>query len=998
MATNTRDQLLSSMTGKAVTWGWGAITAFSRSRLNRLLEQQFINDYGSASYLPAFSAEFKVEPTYNHVKIEKMILGKPLLSFENASLDYSIAKLTMAIVGGNYSEVREEPGEADILQSRIHIKETHSFKIEATINLSVTRGDIDRVGRVTLDLSDGVALTCNLSSSTLANEQLSASLMEYFKGLPANKRVFQLGVLSLRGYNPLTPVKFFIRTQKSPGADVRGAANEGDGAVLVFIDLASSLGGNAYPGDGSGFPYFIPDDKLSDGQDEYSAALVVNHSMLPDATDQNMALLKTLLFPGQNHFVDSSTHDPYDRIVFGNLNPKSTLYSVEPTFATIGAGQEQIFKLVNTLGEEVVNATWTSRSLNSYGPAGAGSMDGKTYTAPTRTTIGHDTLRVVVTAAYKDGEQEFQASAVLLVSYEDASISPLIAVRTLDAEAMDILGGPKKRDYTKQWRDATPIILTASGSPTDNIEWTLLDGKLGTLQGTGNTATFTLPDPSTMPDTGLINQRVRAHNLTTNQVVYSSLLLSSWRHGINISPAFAEGIEPLGKVKLTTDFSVPGTVTWDIVSGDGSVDKDGEFTASASPEPQHNVVLYTWARGDDTITGYSVIETCGFASEPHWTQLQMTVNVLDGQNGNDTKGIAYANGWQQIHLSVQLSADGGTGSLSEQEKDSLKVVDTQSGQELLLVSGDHFGLPADSTNKWAFAKQRNTFDFYGRQSSSTPPEKALTTKADDSVDLYVVTRAVDSLGRATTFHVRLVDDNYMSHDSLIPGDPAAGKVLLVPEPLPTYTLANYTFDKKRVWTQEGGILDPETGDWSYDYNYQTIDYYTLYAPGALFKYMNFELASPDLGRADINTSTIQWESDMLDEYMFSYTGYAFYPSTGIGGIEAMPEFLEFDPQLLALDKKLGSALTELQLVDGYRPSPGQLVISMHRTDDIKYVVRSDLKRKHLDKSVRFSLQDVNGNIHNLAVSFDSPTNPDSRNKLLLEVASVGDALSGVIKS
>lgn len=984
MTTNTKAQLLSSMTGNAVTWGWGAITAFSRNRLNRLLEQQFINDYNTSSYLPTFSQEFEIVSNYNYVNIEKVILGKPLLSFENASLDGSKAKLTMAIVGGNYSEVRKAPGEADILLSRVKIKEAHGFKIEATINLAVTRGDIDRVGRVTLDLSDSLELTCNLSNSSLVNEKVCEALLAYFKGLPANKRVFQLGVLSLRGYNPLTPVSFYIRTQKAPGASERDAANKGDGAVLVFINLAGSVDGRPFPGEGSAFPYFIPDDKQADGQDEYSAALVVNHSMLPYATDEDMALLTTLLFPGQNHFVVSSTHDPYDRIVFGNLNPKTTLYSVEPTFATIKAGQTKTFILKNSLGA-VVNATWASRSLNSYGAEAGGGMSGNVYTAPTRLTIGHDTLRVVVTAVYEDGGQQFQASALLLVSYEDASIYPLVAVRALDAQAVDIMGGPEKRDFTKQWRDSAPIILTASGSPADDIEWTLLDAKLGSIQATGNTATYTLPAPATMPDTGLINQRVRAHNHTTNQVIESSILLSSWRHPINLSPAFVKGVEPSGQVQLKTDSSFVGDVKWSIVSGDGHVDKDGVFTASASTEPQVNVVFYTVTRSDISLTGYSVIETSGFAAEKHWKQLQMLVKVADGLNGSQAKGAAYANGWQQIHLQVELIADGGSGALSQEEKDTLKVVHTQSNQEIEFVNGDHYGISQDSDTKWAFAKQHNTFDFYGQQPSGALTRKALLPAEANIESLYVVTRAVEEIGKTTTFHVRLTDANYLSHDSLIEGDEEAGRVFLEPMALPRFTLPDYVFEKKRVYTQEGGFQDPETGEWSYDYNYVTIDYYTLYPIRALFKYMNFEVEGDVSALTDINFSTIQWESDMLEEHMFSYTGYAFYPLTDNGDAGAAPTTLTFDPKLLELNDILKKLLENMPLDESYTPSRGQLIVSMHRTDDIKYVVRSDPKRKHLDKSVRFSLLDVNGNLHKLAVSFDSPTNPDSRNKLVLSV-------------
>ncbi|NMY39639.1 MULTISPECIES: hypothetical protein [unclassified Pseudomonas] len=56
MPNNSRDAILASMEGKSSTWGWGAITAFSRARVNNLIEQQFIEGYSEGRYFPFLKA------------------------------------------------------------------------------------------------------------------------------------------------------------------------------------------------------------------------------------------------------------------------------------------------------------------------------------------------------------------------------------------------------------------------------------------------------------------------------------------------------------------------------------------------------------------------------------------------------------------------------------------------------------------------------------------------------------------------------------------------------------------------------------------------------------------------------------------------------------------------------------------------------------------------------------------------------------------------------
>ena len=991
MSINSRDTLLASMNGENTTRGWGAITAFSRSRLNRLLEQQFINGYGKATYFPRISKNFDL-PNSRKVALENIILGQPLISFENASLDASKVTVTFRLVCGAYSEVKSLSGEPDVLLTYTKIKEPHGFTITATINLMVTRGDIDRVGRVTLDLSDAVDFTCNFGSLTGIKQEISKLLSAYFKALPAHKRIFQLGVLDLSGYNPLTPVRFYLRTQRAPGAEVSGADNVGDGAVLVFIDLAGSAAGKDFPTQSSGFRYFIPDDTLN-GQDQYSAALVLHHSMLAEANADNMALLTTLLFPGHNHFEPISTHDPHDRIVLGNLAPSITLYSVEPTFSTVQAGGTQTFIFEDGEGKQV-NATWRARSLNSFGSEGAGSMVGNVYTAAPRSSIGHDTLRVVVTGTYEKGGIKYEASALLLVAYEAASISPSVSERQVSAEASDYLPGSPKFAIAKQWINAEPIKFSASAADTDVVEWTLLDEGYGSIELTGNTVNYSLPDPSEIAGKDLFVQRVRAYNKTTQQEMVSSVLLSSWAHKVHIAPAFVENLVPHAQVQLSTDWNHPGTVTWSVVNGDGSVDENGMFTASNSSEPQTNVVLYSYMSDTGVgMSGFSVIETSGYTPQKSWDTVVITVKVIDGKSpaDNEYQGSAYANGWQQVRLQTYLVTTGGE--LSSEEIDSLEVMDFESNQPV--QNTDQFnecGIPYGSEYDWAFAKQSNSFTKIGASNVVSNELFENATK-----DLYVVGRPFTAGQIQTrTFFVRFIDSNGTPHTSLIADNADAGKVFIKALPIPQLNRESYSFTKTRVLTEGDIVLDPQRpADEapSYDYNYRTIDYYTIAYTGGQFKFANFERTDPTLNRKDINQSTIQWESDVLEETMFSYTGSAFFPPIGNA-----PKYLRFDPQLISMNENLIAKLATLEVDTAYSPSAGQLLVSLHRTDDVSYLSRSNAVRIKLYKGVDFEFQDVYGNFHGIKIAFPNASGENSRNDLILSTF-LRDRESGeVIKS
>ena len=61
MSINSRSEVIKQMSGKSVTYGWGAITVFNRARINRFLEQQYITRLEGYSFLPAFKGDVTLE-------------------------------------------------------------------------------------------------------------------------------------------------------------------------------------------------------------------------------------------------------------------------------------------------------------------------------------------------------------------------------------------------------------------------------------------------------------------------------------------------------------------------------------------------------------------------------------------------------------------------------------------------------------------------------------------------------------------------------------------------------------------------------------------------------------------------------------------------------------------------------------------------------------------------------------------------------------------------
>jgi hypothetical protein len=273
---NSRDALLQQLKGRANTMGWGAIVSFNRTKANHLLAQQHIARFSTDSFLPAIRGSVQLEGPET-LELSGIILSAPRLSFENASLKDSMARLTMDIVGGTVTHYSNAPGSPSRALSSFNISEQHGYLLEADIELRKVVGGITKRSEVILDISKATEFTSNLIGLGVSPTLIGDFFKARFDALPTEQQVYSLGLLEFNADDLLAPKDFYILTQASPEGKNLKSDSYGDGAVVLFVRTKGNFYDGALPADESEFPYLIPDDKVP-GEDRsmYSGSLLLS--------------------------------------------------------------------------------------------------------------------------------------------------------------------------------------------------------------------------------------------------------------------------------------------------------------------------------------------------------------------------------------------------------------------------------------------------------------------------------------------------------------------------------------------------------------------------------------------------------------------------------------------------------------------------------------------------------------------------------------------------
>ncbi|WP_460141443.1 hypothetical protein [Pseudomonas sp. S2_E01] len=952
MAANSLTELLEIMKTGPKTQGWAAIAVFNRGRINQLLEQQYTNRFGSMDFLPLFSGEIKRAAGQNDVvRLKDVAFGAPRLSFANASLRDGKAVLTMDFLSGRCVTTRQEPGRGTVLLSDVSILQSQGSTIEVEVDLTSLQGAVDRQGKVTVNLSAGGGVLCNLVGvDAQTNTLLGDMFKQQFYDLPANRSAFHISMVDFKGYKQLTPKSFRIVTQPAPGATVRDAKNYGDGNVLLLASVLGQTTPGKFPLDAD-LPFFIPSDANAGGDLLYPAVLILAEPLIGRMEGNEMEMLTNLLFPEGNRFQEVVRHTPRDLAVFGQISATSESIALSPAYSAIKAGGTQQFTLTKGDGQVVQTSNWTAVSLASHSPERHGKVTAGTYTAPARALVGHDRLHVVVTAEYVDGGVTRTASALVDVLFDSMTTSPQLS--------------------TVSAFDGQPVALQALTLDAVPVTWKLLTPEYGTLKQTDSQALFTVDARG--KNKSLLVQQAQATGSESGQ---AAILIVNGQQQVRMEPSYVPRLKASEVVQLKDDITLlPGQRRrWKVIAGGGTVDADGRYAAPAqgatgSVVVQCEIVL----NGVVFSSGYSVILLSQMDDEPHWEDLDLFIIELPGGLEGNRMGSVFNNGHQQLRavITVQTTPINNVQyPLNAYEQASMRLVDDSSKQNVEPLPDSLEGMPDDDPQLWRTRNIPNRFELAPpRGAGSALPDDV--PQAADTMFRYIHTRQRANL-TGTFFAKFQAEFSHEWFDSTQASQPNS-RIYVTPNPQPTYIDDDYKVSRTRVDGGSGGPGPGENEDDDFDFHPITEDYWKFEyvgrpgMPGTAFETLEF---LPVNGLT--NTSMVRWESEQLYERYCSWTGWYFEESR-----QGSTRKIKFDEVTKNVIEGLSLDIDVKNVFE-----VGKLLITLHRDKRVNYVRPTNPERIKLSRPLVLKLVDKRGNPHFMQIDFLPPSIVGHRNRLV----------------
>ena len=196
MSNNSLASLLAWMKDEPRMLEWGLIVAFERRKANLLMAQEYIRRFDTADYLPPVSGNVEIsnEGVVIYDLLRNYELDIPRLAFAGANMSNSRAKLTMSLVNGTRIRIRKE---TDVWapSSVSEVDPLQGPKLWLDLQLDEVSGDVDKDGRVKLDLSRSEKFGSNIGQ-TDHDKEMNANL---FKAectkLTDQPRVYPLGTI-----------------------------------------------------------------------------------------------------------------------------------------------------------------------------------------------------------------------------------------------------------------------------------------------------------------------------------------------------------------------------------------------------------------------------------------------------------------------------------------------------------------------------------------------------------------------------------------------------------------------------------------------------------------------------------------------------------------------------------------------------------------------------------------------------------------------------------
>ncbi|MFJ7009310.1 hypothetical protein [Pseudomonas putida] len=275
------EEFLAEMDKGAKTLKWDALLVFDRGATNALLTQEYIDRIDIEDvWFPALpDGNVDVGNGIEHVLLG-LILDKPRLSFENASIQDSKGKLQMRLVGGKHIEVIEKYLDGQPVRSvaalTVYNAATRGI-LDMNIQLEAVQGSVDSNGKVLLDLNNAFDHRFNGGGTEFEKVRLGLYFQDVFDAWSErNEKItqFPLSEMVVAEGSPINPGVFGLRTHAAPGATVLGSEGYGDGAVVMFVAMRGSNPGT-YPHDDAAMLYMLPE-----AAEPYTSNLLLSQKFL----------------------------------------------------------------------------------------------------------------------------------------------------------------------------------------------------------------------------------------------------------------------------------------------------------------------------------------------------------------------------------------------------------------------------------------------------------------------------------------------------------------------------------------------------------------------------------------------------------------------------------------------------------------------------------------------------------------------------------------------
>ena len=629
--------------------------------------------------------------------------------------------------------------------------------------------------------------------------------------------------------------------------------------------------------------------------------------------------ISNLLFPEKNALKLTDARLPGDLLMVGKIDPKETTITLEPLLPSIKAGGTQTFEIIQ-LNARAQNIVWSVSGIDSEKAVGV-ITDG-VYTAPAAELLDGTATRNVVTASYVDDQtgQEVTASALVTVVLAGVVVTPSLSF--IDS---DNTGVVKRVESTK---------LTASTLSGSDLTWTVRDNR-GSLVVNGNEAQYTPPDDAA-PE-GLEVVRVDIQDNVTKETVTAAVVLRSMSYMLGVFPDFHRGLRPDGKAQFAAGIGDQTLLEWEVVGGEGTITKDGVFTAPSIISTPYSIVKASLA---NYTSGYSIIHLSEHARASEWSTPD-TFNFEVIENKSPT---VYANGQQQARVVVRFKptdVNEAPAYLSQAEFDSIRLVTAD--EHVALPEVGQGGVPEGG--KWHFTETENTFNKYP---GSTVVSVARTQVHNDSLvvkEFFVQCHKVEDLRIAA----KIVNDSYgPMYSNTTDDDGELGRKVI------TLYAVEPPFGGSEGMTQLmfGEVPKRVSGEKD-EMTLNSLDYYYL---KLLIDNTQVPIHKVEFAGA---VSMVKWESETSLEDVHSITGYSFGD-----------DLVHYDYNLLS--KLAGQSYFPVSTVHPSHETPkGEVLITLQRREHWRH---DKYTSRTFAKALSVTVYDVSGNKYSTSIGFGEDRN------------------------